>query len=63
MDDYSRNCDWVRERFNLGNNTSIYQIVNTLTEHVKKNDLIGQKENEQCQTMKQRNKSSLTKQK
>ena len=49
---FSSNCDWVREKFNLPITASIYEVVNVLTEYVKKIDLKSQKGEEQCQNKK-----------
>ena len=38
MDDYGRNCDWAIKRFNLDPQSSIYVLVNTLADAVRKSD-------------------------
>ena len=45
--EYGRNCDWARERFNLSPNVSMYVIVNTLADAVRKSDESQNKQGEE----------------
>lgn len=38
MSDYSTNCAYIRKKFNLPLTTSLYELVNKLTEYVKQID-------------------------
>ena len=38
MNDYHSNCDFIRKRFNLREDVSIYEIVNICTEFIKNTD-------------------------
>lgn len=42
--EYPTNCDWVREKYMLSQNVSIYEIVNTLVNEIKKLEKIQTQE-------------------
>ena len=44
--DYGRNCDWAIKRFNLDPQVSIYVLVNTLADAVRKSDECQNKQGE-----------------
>lgn len=34
--EYSVNCDYLREKFNLSENVGLYEMVNTAVDHIRK---------------------------
>jgi hypothetical protein len=57
--EYCSNCEWTIKRFNLDPQASIYVLVNTLADAVRKSDESQNKKGEeQCQTGKKKGLSS-----
>jgi len=46
--DYSESCDYIRDEFSLGNNASIYDIVNVITKAYK--ELKGKQKSAKAET-------------
>ena len=58
IEEYSDNCDYIRKKFELADNVSIYQLVNKAVDFIKEVDnkieleKQSQKENVECQKKK-----------
>lgn len=38
MNEFGKNCDYIRKRFNLGEDVSIYKLINAVTTYIKNID-------------------------
>jgi len=58
ISEYCRNCDWAIKRFNLDKDVSMYVIMNTLADAVRKSDESQNKKGEEDGKSVKRGRSS-----